>query len=126
MDEAVTRHGHQLLPSNPKYGGDVKTHAVGAYSFPCTDNPNTHTTDSVGEETFGDGIGATAEIAFYAKRPKAIKGSPTQYVSDPTTDVLHELRLYHWTAAALFVADAWAHLLHVARDNGWNLEQDFE
>eukprot|EP00959_Pyramimonas_sp_CCMP1952_P124166 2596391-Pyramimonas_sp.AAC.1 len=69
--------GHQMLPSDPKYGGSVKAHAVGVYSFPCTDNPNTHATYSVAEETFGDGIWATAEIVFYAKRPTAIKGSPT-------------------------------------------------
>eukprot|EP00959_Pyramimonas_sp_CCMP1952_P249952 5225342-Pyramimonas_sp.AAC.1 len=58
-----------------------------------------------------------AEIVFYAKRPKAIEGSPTQYVSDPTGDALHELRLCHWTPAALYVTDAWAHLLRAAKHN---------
>eukprot|EP00959_Pyramimonas_sp_CCMP1952_P225029 4705469-Pyramimonas_sp.AAC.1 len=42
------------------------------------------------------------------------------------TDALYELRLYHWTAAALWVTDARSHLLHVARQNDWNLEMDFE
>eukprot|EP00959_Pyramimonas_sp_CCMP1952_P228501 4777197-Pyramimonas_sp.AAC.1 len=60
------------------------------------------------------------------KKPRPIKGSPTQYVSDPMSDVLHELRLYHWTAAALYVTDAWSHVLRVAKQDGWNLEQDFE
>eukprot|EP00959_Pyramimonas_sp_CCMP1952_P293457 6137344-Pyramimonas_sp.AAC.1 len=41
-------------------------------------------------------------------------------------DVLHELRLYHWTPAALYVAEACVHSQNVARQNGWNLDQDFE
>eukprot|EP00959_Pyramimonas_sp_CCMP1952_P202075 4225538-Pyramimonas_sp.AAC.1 len=58
----VILEGHQLLPSDPRYGGNVKAHAVGVYSFPCIDNPNARTAYSVAEETFGDGTRATAEI----------------------------------------------------------------
>eukprot|EP00959_Pyramimonas_sp_CCMP1952_P374956 7852409-Pyramimonas_sp.AAC.1 len=56
----------------------------------------------------GDGIWVTAEIVYYAKTTKAIRGSPTQYVT------------------SLWVTDAYIHLLHVVRDNGWDLEVDFE
>eukprot|EP00959_Pyramimonas_sp_CCMP1952_P090695 1898817-Pyramimonas_sp.AAC.1 len=40
-------------------------------------------------------------------------------------DVLHELRLYHWTPAALHATDAYAFLQRVAGQNAWCLEQDF-
>eukprot|EP00959_Pyramimonas_sp_CCMP1952_P135391 2833017-Pyramimonas_sp.AAC.1 len=108
------------------YGGHVKAHAVGVYSFPCVDNSNTHATHSVAEETFGDGTWATAEVVFFIRKPKVIKGHPPQYVSDPTGAVLHGLRLYHWTPAALHVTNAYVHVQNVARQNGWNLEQNFE
>eukprot|EP00959_Pyramimonas_sp_CCMP1952_P316692 6628940-Pyramimonas_sp.AAC.1 len=39
--------------------------------------------------------------------------------------VLYELRLYHWTPAALHVTLAHAFLQHVARQNDWPVEQDF-
>eukprot|EP00959_Pyramimonas_sp_CCMP1952_P026658 559256-Pyramimonas_sp.AAC.1 len=63
--------GHQLLTSNPRYGGSTQQYKVGVYSFPCANNPATHTTDSVAEETFGDGIWATAEIVFYIRSPQS-------------------------------------------------------
>eukprot|EP00959_Pyramimonas_sp_CCMP1952_P348056 7290237-Pyramimonas_sp.AAC.1 len=74
--------GHQLLSSDPLYGGSIKQKKVGVYSFPCANNPSTHSVYSVAEESFGDGIWVIAEIIFHAK-PICIKGSPDQFVSDP-------------------------------------------
>eukprot|EP00959_Pyramimonas_sp_CCMP1952_P458328 9476450-Pyramimonas_sp.AAC.1 len=48
--------GHQLLPSDPRYGGSIKMGNVGVYSFPCVNDPFTRAVYSVAEETFGDGI----------------------------------------------------------------------
>eukprot|EP00959_Pyramimonas_sp_CCMP1952_P100945 2111535-Pyramimonas_sp.AAC.1 len=73
--------------------------------------------------TFGDGIWVSAEVIFYAK-PICIKGSPEQFVSDPSQMVLHELRSDHWTPAALRATPAYTFLQHVARQKGWPLEQD--
>eukprot|EP00959_Pyramimonas_sp_CCMP1952_P217126 4540934-Pyramimonas_sp.AAC.1 len=78
-------------------------------TFPCTSKPSTRATYSVAEETFGDGIWVTAEIVYYAK-PIIIKGSPDQFVSEPFEIVLYELRLYHWTPAAIHAAPAYAFL----------------
>eukprot|EP00959_Pyramimonas_sp_CCMP1952_P266285 5567368-Pyramimonas_sp.AAC.1 len=39
--------------------------------------------------------------------------------------VLSELRLYHWTPAALHATQACTFLQHVARQMKWPLEQDF-
>eukprot|EP00959_Pyramimonas_sp_CCMP1952_P126578 2647210-Pyramimonas_sp.AAC.1 len=65
--------GHQLLPSDPRFGGNVKAHAVGVYYFPCVDNPNARITHSVAEETFGDGIWETkshqSKAAIVGERP---------------------------------------------------------
>eukprot|EP00959_Pyramimonas_sp_CCMP1952_P209511 4383327-Pyramimonas_sp.AAC.1 len=35
--------GHQLLPSDPRYGGSIKGGSVGVYSFPCVNDPSTRT-----------------------------------------------------------------------------------
>eukprot|EP00959_Pyramimonas_sp_CCMP1952_P377395 7904845-Pyramimonas_sp.AAC.1 len=52
-------------------------------------------------------------------------GKPDQCVCEPSEMVLYELRLYHWTPAALHFAPAYAYLQHVARQNNWPVEQDF-
>eukprot|EP00959_Pyramimonas_sp_CCMP1952_P157549 3294869-Pyramimonas_sp.AAC.1 len=68
------------------------------------------------------GFGSRPRLSTMPRRQR----HTAQYVSDPETDVLYELRLYHWTAAALWVADAYADLLRVARHHERNLEVGFE
>eukprot|EP00959_Pyramimonas_sp_CCMP1952_P415456 8705259-Pyramimonas_sp.AAC.1 len=47
--------GHQLLPSDPGYGGNVKKTSAGVYLLlHVDDNPTTHTRYTMAEETLND------------------------------------------------------------------------